>query len=304
MRDYYDILGVSRDAGADEIKRAHRQLTRRYHPDISGESCRCAVADCLADEVARRFSVRPDGARSHAPVVFRRRAATRAGARRRRHAAGGVLGRDGAARRAGARGPAPSAAAAAKCGTTGAPECGGVGDLPARQAVRLRIPPGVHDGTRIRFRVGRGRRTLTTPASTPKIDERFRITDESAVRPTSICSAFSSSPGAGWGCCSASRCCCSPAGRRRSRARPRPIRSRRRSRPCCSSCSRRRWRSAAGPTRGSAAPCGSTARRAGPCALALAVVNLFVLPFGTALAIYTFWVLLHNEARALVRAMA
>ena len=34
-------------------------------------------------------------------------------------------------------------------------------------------------------------------------------------------------------------------------------------------------------------------------ALALSVVNLFVLPFGTALAIYTFWVLLHNEARAM-----
>jgi hypothetical protein len=34
-------------------------------------------------------------------------------------------------------------------------------------------------------------------------------------------------------------------------------------------------------------------------ALILAVVNLFVLPFGTALAIYTFWVLLHNDARAL-----
>ena len=34
-------------------------------------------------------------------------------------------------------------------------------------------------------------------------------------------------------------------------------------------------------------------------ALMLALVNLFVLPFGTALAIYTFWVLLHNEARAL-----
>ena len=33
--------------------------------------------------------------------------------------------------------------------------------------------------------------------------------------------------------------------------------------------------------------------------LALAVVNLFVLPFGTALAIYAFWVLLHNDARAL-----
>jgi hypothetical protein len=33
-------------------------------------------------------------------------------------------------------------------------------------------------------------------------------------------------------------------------------------------------------------------------ALALAVPNLFVLPFGTALGIYAFWVLLHNETRA------
>ena len=31
--------------------------------------------------------------------------------------------------------------------------------------------------------------------------------------------------------------------------------------------------------------------------LALAVPNLFVLPFGTALGIYAFWVLLHNESR-------
>lgn len=31
--------------------------------------------------------------------------------------------------------------------------------------------------------------------------------------------------------------------------------------------------------------------------LVLAGLNLFVLPFGTALAIYAFWVLLHNETR-------
>src|SRR4029078_13298920 len=37
MRDYYDVLGVAPDAGADEIKRAYRQLARRYHPDISGD---------------------------------------------------------------------------------------------------------------------------------------------------------------------------------------------------------------------------------------------------------------------------
>jgi hypothetical protein len=30
----------------------------------------------------------------------------------------------------------------------------------------------------------------------------------------------------------------------------------------------------------------------------LSVLNLFVLPFGTALGIYAFWVLLHNETRA------
>jgi hypothetical protein len=34
-------------------------------------------------------------------------------------------------------------------------------------------------------------------------------------------------------------------------------------------------------------------------ALALSVLNLFVLPFGTALGIYSLWVLLHNESRAL-----
>ena len=35
MRDYYDVLGVAPDAGADEIKRAYRQLARRYHPDFA-----------------------------------------------------------------------------------------------------------------------------------------------------------------------------------------------------------------------------------------------------------------------------
>jgi molecular chaperone DnaJ len=33
MRDYYEILGVARDADADTIKRAYRQLALKYHPD-------------------------------------------------------------------------------------------------------------------------------------------------------------------------------------------------------------------------------------------------------------------------------
>jgi molecular chaperone DnaJ len=37
MADFYQILGVSRDADADTLKRAYRKLARQYHPDVNKE---------------------------------------------------------------------------------------------------------------------------------------------------------------------------------------------------------------------------------------------------------------------------
>src|ERR1700755_1253804 len=35
--DYYDVLGVPRDADQDAIRRAYRKLARKYHPDLNAD---------------------------------------------------------------------------------------------------------------------------------------------------------------------------------------------------------------------------------------------------------------------------
>jgi curved DNA-binding protein len=37
FKDYYQILGVARDAPAEDIRKAYRKLARKYHPDVSKE---------------------------------------------------------------------------------------------------------------------------------------------------------------------------------------------------------------------------------------------------------------------------
>lgn len=36
-RDYYEVLGINRDASPDEIRRAYRGLARKFHPDVNKE---------------------------------------------------------------------------------------------------------------------------------------------------------------------------------------------------------------------------------------------------------------------------
>lgn len=152
MRDYYDILGVSRNAGADEIKRAHRQLTRRYHPDISGEELSVSVADCLADEVHRDFP-------SVLTVLDRMRHSFFGGVERRDDGPDVVITPQEAFWGAVVPLDVPVRRTCGSCGGRGevwnewCSDCVGVGDLDARQAINLRIPAGIRDGSRIRFRV-------------------------------------------------------------------------------------------------------------------------------------------------------
>ena len=56
FKDYYETLGVGRDASQDEIKRAYRRLARRFHPDVSEE----ADAEERFKEIGEAYEVLKD----------------------------------------------------------------------------------------------------------------------------------------------------------------------------------------------------------------------------------------------------
>ena len=264
-------------------------------------------ADWLADEVAIDFP-------SVSSVLDRMRDSF-FGGRAARPPVGGDRP-DARRRRSGARScrsHVPLRRTCPRCGGRGevwsewCPPCGGGGEVSPTHEMRLRVPAGVREGARVpvqrRRRRGAPARRSSKSASA---SAESRRPSHRARRTSCAPSAPARRPAARLGrasaCCWASRRCCSRSARSRSawqrRRRPAwpPA-----SRPARSWCSR--WRSwpAAPSTSGPGARCAGSEPTGRIATLWLAVLNLFVLPFGTALGIYAFWVLLHNETRGGLR---
>ena len=56
-KDYYNILGVNKDAKADEIKKAYRRLARKHHPDVNPND---KIAEDKFKEVQEAYDVLSD----------------------------------------------------------------------------------------------------------------------------------------------------------------------------------------------------------------------------------------------------
>ena len=53
FKDYYQVMGVARDANEAQIKQAYRKLARKYHPDVSKEK----NAEARFKEVGEAYEV-------------------------------------------------------------------------------------------------------------------------------------------------------------------------------------------------------------------------------------------------------
>ena len=190
MRDYYEVLGVAPDAKAADIKRAYRQLARRYHPDISGDDRAVSLREASrAYEVLRN----PERRRTYDAALRESVAGSRADwfsdevdvdfpsvasvLDRMRHSFFGAnpgtllsaeieLSPEEAFWGASVPLEIPLRQTCRTCGGRGevweqwCVDCHGGGDVPAHHPMRLKVPAGVREGARFRF-------SITPPGALP-----------------------------------------------------------------------------------------------------------------------------------------
>lgn len=171
MRDYFQILGVPHNAGAAAIRQAYRRLSRRDHPDISGDGVE--TGDTPTREAARgeipRDEIAIDFPSVH-PLIDRMREAFFAPGTDEASRWSAYIELSRGEARNGARVPidVPHTETCGACGGRGeiwtdrCADCAGRGTRPASHRVRLVLPAGLAHGAELVYQ-------LRMPAGPPAV---------------------------------------------------------------------------------------------------------------------------------------
>ena len=132
-RDYYDILGVSKNASQDEIKKAFRKKARQYHPDVNKDNPK--EAEAKFKEANEAYEVLSDETKK-APNCH--------GSGQEAVIQNTPFGR------------MQSVRTCSRCHGTGksiekpCSKCRGTGEMLAKRKISIKIPAGVDSGSRLR----------------------------------------------------------------------------------------------------------------------------------------------------------